>query len=237
MPGEPLRTKECRPATCRDSRRRRHQTRDEVVLSGPAAAASRRVWLSDVPTSKAPCSCPVLFPAGRPRTKGLQTACPPDRFGSSILSARELRKPRRFPWLHLLSTTPSHCFGKSSEHGSATCRLLFCGLILSDIPMRRDYPGLDAHNGCNNPIHGRTETAKSLVHEHGVCLGHDRSQFVLQRWWEALDQVNYTLAARLDVGTVLNVVRRPEALRSRVVALVEQRVECHQNQRLVSCFL
>ncbi len=43
--------------------------------------------------------------------------------------------------------------------------------------------------------------------------------------------------ARLDVGTVLNVVRRPEALRSRVVALVEQRVECLQNQRLVSCFL
>src|ERR1700674_3893483 len=113
MPGEPVRAKECRPATCRDSRRRGHQTRDEVVLSGPAAAASRRVWRSDVPTSKATCSCPVLFPAGPPRTKGLQTACPPDRFGSSTLSARELYKRRRFPWLQLLSTIPSHlCFGK-----------------------------------------------------------------------------------------------------------------------------
>src|SRR5260370_34138758 len=121
MPGEPVRAKECRPATCRDSRRRRHQTRDEVVLSGPAAAASRRVWLSDVPTSKAPCSCPVLFPAGPPRTKGLQTACPPDRFGSSILSALELRKRRRFPCLHLLSTIAAHlCFGKVfREHASA----------------------------------------------------------------------------------------------------------------------
>src|SRR5580704_14694744 len=113
MPGEPVRAKECRPATCRDSRQRRHQTPGEVVLSGPAAAASRRVWLSDVPTSKAACSCPVLFPAEPPRTKGFQTACPPDRFGSSILSARELRKRRRFPWLHLQSTSPSHlCFGK-----------------------------------------------------------------------------------------------------------------------------
>src|ERR1700731_1344766 len=115
MPREPVRAKEFRPATCRDSRRRRHQTRDEFVLSGPAAAASRRVWLSDVPTSKAPCSCPLLFPAGPLRTKGLQTACPPDRFGSSILSAGELRNRRRFPWLHLLSTIPFHlCFGKVS---------------------------------------------------------------------------------------------------------------------------
>src|SRR5260370_24191030 len=112
MPGEPVRAKECRPATCRDSRRRQHQTRDEVVLSAPTAAASRRVWLSDVPTSKAACSCPVLFPAGRPRTKGFQTACPPDRFGSSMRSTRELPS-RRFPWLHLLSTIPSHlCFVK-----------------------------------------------------------------------------------------------------------------------------
>src|ERR1700680_3263561 len=105
MPGEPVRAKECRRATCRDSRRRRHQTRDEVALSAAAAAASRRVWLSDAPTSKAPCSCPVLFPAGPPRTRDFQKACPPDRFGSSILSPRQLRKSRRFPCLHLLSTT------------------------------------------------------------------------------------------------------------------------------------
>src|ERR1700736_2115498 len=113
MPCEPVRAKKCRLATCRDSRRKQHQTRDEVVLSAPTAAASRRVWLSDVPTSKAACFCPVLFPAESPRTRGVQKACPPDRFGSSILSARELHKSLRFPWLHLLSTTPSHlCFGK-----------------------------------------------------------------------------------------------------------------------------
>src|SRR5216683_5831077 len=108
MPGEPVRAKECRPATCRDSKRRRHQTRDEVVLSGPAAAASRRVWLSDVPTSKAACSCPALFPAGPPRTRGFQKACPLARFGPSTPSAREPHKSLRFPWFHLLSTTPSH---------------------------------------------------------------------------------------------------------------------------------
>src|SRR5882724_8612436 len=97
MPDEPLRVKKCRLVTCRDWRRRRHQTRDEVVLPAPAAAASRRVWLSDVPTSKAVCFCPALFLAEPPRTRGFQKACPPDRFGSSILSARELYKRLRLP--------------------------------------------------------------------------------------------------------------------------------------------
>src|SRR2546427_1104741 len=35
-----------------------------------------------------------------------------------------------------------------SEHWSATFRLLFCGLILNDIPMLREYPGLDTHDIC-----------------------------------------------------------------------------------------
>src|SRR4029077_3523250 len=111
--GEPVRAKEWWRVTCRDWRRRRPQTRGEVVLSALAAAASRRGRLRDVPTGKAACSCQALFPAEPPRTRGLQKACPPDRFGCSILSARELHTSLRFPWLHLLSTTPSHLyFGK-----------------------------------------------------------------------------------------------------------------------------
>src|SRR5712692_5992480 len=128
MPGEPLRAKECSLVTCRDWRRRRHQTRDEAVLPSPTAAASRRVWLSDVPTSKAVCFCPALFPAGRPRMRGCQKACPPDRFGSSMLSARELHKRRRFPLAPSpVNHTLSFVLWESlSDHGSATFRLLFC---------------------------------------------------------------------------------------------------------------
>src|SRR5713226_3912654 len=137
MPGEPVRAKEWRLGTCRDSRRRRHRTRDETDLPAPTAAASRRVWLSDVPTSKAPCSWPALFPAGPPRTRGVQKACPPARFAPSTPSAREPHKSLRLPCLHLLSTTPSHLyFGKVFPNmGAATFRLLFCGLILNHIPM------------------------------------------------------------------------------------------------------
>src|SRR5258705_6545326 len=103
MPGEPVRGKEWLLVTCRDWTRRRRQTRDKAVLPSPTAAASRRVWLSDVPTNRATCFCPALFPAGPPRRRGFQKACPLVRFGSSILSTRELHKSLRFPLFHLLS--------------------------------------------------------------------------------------------------------------------------------------
>src|SRR5437016_2158432 len=40
--------------------------------------------------------------------RGSQKACPLVRVAPSILSARELHKRLRFPWLHLLSTIPFH---------------------------------------------------------------------------------------------------------------------------------
>src|ERR1700719_955721 len=62
MPDERVRATECQLATCRASRRRRVQTRDEVVLSAPATAASRRGWLSDVPQVKNPVPARRYFP-------------------------------------------------------------------------------------------------------------------------------------------------------------------------------
>src|SRR5260370_8297723 len=113
MPGVLDRAKECRLAICRGLRRRRHQTRDEVVLPATIAGASRRVRLSNVPTSKEACFCLGLLPAESPRTRGLQKACPRDQFGRSMFSARELRKSLRFRWVRLLSTTPFDLyFGK-----------------------------------------------------------------------------------------------------------------------------
>jgi hypothetical protein len=41
------------------------------------------------------------------------------------------------------------------------------------------------------------------------------------------------IAARLDVGAVLDVVGRPEAFSGRVVSPVEQGVECLKDERLV----
>src|SRR5258706_8675439 len=148
MPDELVRAKGCRPVTCRDSRRRRHQTQDEVVLSAPAAAAWRRGRLSDVPRGKALDSCQVLFPAGPPRTRGFQTACPPDRFGSSTLSTLEQRKRSRFPCLYLLSTT-NGCRA-TAEYSRRYPRRTSC----TDHPIRSRY----AASPVRCPAFGRDET-------------------------------------------------------------------------------
>src|SRR3984893_7183999 len=141
MPGAPVRAKECRPATCRDWRRRRHQTQDEVVLPAPAAATWRRGWLSDVPTGKALYSCQAPLPAGPPLTRGLQTACPPDRFGSSMLSARELRKMNRFPCLHLLLSANGR--RATSEYSRRYPRKTSC----TDHPIRSRYAAVSCAIG------------------------------------------------------------------------------------------
>src|SRR6267378_3328776 len=108
-----------------------------------------------------------------------------------------------------------------AEHGSATFRLLFCGLILNDVPMLDKDSVLNAHNIRGNPIHRSAETAKPPVHDHQVSLSHDRSRFVLQRWREALDEIEQTLTTRRDMSAVLNVVRGPVALGRHVVPFIE----------------
>jgi hypothetical protein len=92
---------------------------------------------------------------------------------------------------------------------------------------------LNAHNICGNPIHWGTETAKSPVHDHEVSLSHDRSWFVLQGWRQALDELEQTLTTGLDMSAVLNVIRRPESLCARIIALVEECVERFQNKSCV----
>src|SRR5260370_30593308 len=123
-----------------------------------------------------------------------------------------------------------------SEHGSATFRLLFCGLILNDVPMLGKDSVLNAHNICGNPIRRSTETAKPPVHDHEVSLSHDHSRFVLQRWWNALDKGEKTLTARCDMSAVLNVVRGPVALGRCIVTLVEQCVKGLEDERFVLLF-
>ena len=78
---------------------------------------------------------------------------------------------------------------------------------------------LNAHNICGNPIHKRTETAKSPVHDHQVSLSNDHSWLIPERWREALDEVEQALTTGSDVRAVLDVVGRPIALSSCVVPL------------------
>src|SRR5258708_18102967 len=69
-----------------------------------------------------------------------------------------------------------------------------------------------------------------------VAFGRDHARLIFERRGRTLDEVEETFAARLDVGAVLDIVRRPEAFGGRVVSLVEQGVECLKDERLVLRF-
>ena len=64
-------------------------------------------------------------------------------------------------------------------------------------------------------------------------LGDDELVFVFQRVGQRVDQVEKPVSAGCDVGAVLDVAIRPELLGGVVVALVKQRVEGFENERLV----
>src|SRR3984893_12829637 len=120
-----------------------------------------------------------------------------------------------------------------SEHGSATLRLLFCGLVLNHVPMLNEYSVLNAHNISGNPIHWEPEVAESAVYNDEITFSHNDSRFVFECRRSALYQVKQTLATGSDVSAMLNVFRRPESLRCCVVALIEKRVESLEHQCLV----
>src|SRR5271169_7170535 len=71
------------------------------------------------------------------------------------------------------------------------------------------------------------------MHDHEVSLSQDGPRFVLQRWRDALDEIEQTVATRCDMSAMLNVVWRPESFCGRIVTIVEERVERFQDEGLV----
>src|SRR6266404_6174947 len=92
---------------------------------------------------------------------------------------------------------------------------------------------LDTNDVRRNPVHRLAEARKSSVHDHKVFFGHNRSRFVLQRWRDALDEIEQTLTTRCDMSAVLNVVRGPVALGRYVVTFVEESVKSLKNECLM----
>src|ERR1700740_1485910 len=68
------------------------------------------------------------------------------------------------------------------------------------------------------------------------CTITNRSGFVLQRCWEALNKIEAAFTSRGDVSAVLNVVGRPITLGSRVVAFIKECVKSFKDKRLVFGF-
>src|SRR5437868_9358700 len=134
------------------------------------------------------------------------------------------------------ATLISICWKCATKHWGFTLRLFLSGFVLNHIPMLDKNPVLNTHNICRNPIHRRSETAKSPVHDHEVSVSHDCSRFVLQRWWKAFDEIEQTFTARFDVRAVLDVLRRPESFCGRIIALVEKCVKRFRDEGFVFLF-
>ena len=91
---------------------------------------------------------------------------------------------------------------------------------------------LDANDVGGNPGGGSAIPGEAPVRDHVIALCDDELVLVFQRAGQGADQVEQTIAARRDMGAVLDVAIRPETLGGVVVAPVEQRVEGFENERL-----
>src|SRR5882724_9600331 len=132
-----------------------------------------------------------------------------------------------------LTALISICRKSVTEHWGFTLRLFLSGFVLNDIPVLYENSVLNANNiGCD-PVHHRSKPRKAPVCDNEVSFGNHQTSFIMQSGWKRLDQVEKAFTARLDVCTVLDVVRRPESFRGRIIALVEECVERFQDEGLV----
>ena len=74
------------------------------------------------------------------------------------------------------------------------------------------------------------------MHDDEVALGDDDVVLVPGTLRQGAAEIEEPVAARRDVGAVLDAVGRPEARSSLVVALVEERAEGLEDERLVPVF-
>src|ERR1700730_7428558 len=111
--------------------------------------------------------------------------------------------------------------------------LLLCGLVLDHIPMLDQNAIFDANDVRRNPVHREAEVRKSSVHDDEIPFTYNRSGFIFESRRKALDEIEQALTTGSNVRAVLDVVRGPKPLGSRVVTLVEQRIERFQDKRFV----
>ena len=129
-------------------------------------------------------------------------------------------------------------FGRADDHlyrspTSRPLRLLLSGFVLNNIPVLHENAVLNAKNVSRDPIHYCPKPGKTTICDNEVSFGNGQTSFVTQSVWEGLYQVEWTLTARFDVRTVLNVVRGPVALGRYVVPFVEESVKSLKNECLV----
>ena len=78
--------------------------------------------------------------------------------------------------------------------------------------MLDEDPIVDPEDVHHDPVRGCPEPRKTPVNDHELLVGNDRSWLVLQRWRDALDEIEQAIATGRDMSAVLDVVGRPKLL-------------------------
>src|SRR5216683_7122550 len=120
-----------------------------------------------------------------------------------------------------------------AEHRIPTLGLLLVSLVLNDIPMFDQNPILQANDSRCDPVHRQSDVGEPAMNDDVFTFCQNHPGLILEQRRRGLDEVEEPVSSRLDMGAVLNVVGRPEPLRSRVIAFIEQCIECFQYDRLI----
>src|SRR5579863_3549947 len=86
-------------------------------------------------------------------------------------------------------------------------------------------PLLEPDDVCGDPSRRPPMACEPAMRDDVVALGHNELVFVAKRRWRCAHQVEQPFAPWCNMGAVLDIVGRPELLRGRIVALVEERVK------------
>jgi hypothetical protein len=93
-----------------------------------------------------------------------------------------------------------------AEHRPTALRFRASRLILEDVPVLGQHPVGDANGVGGDPVSRASRARESPVDDDKVTFGHDYARLIFEGRGRRLDEVEETLAARLDVGAMLNVV-------------------------------
>ena len=99
--------------------------------------------------------------------------------------------------------------------------------------MLSEYAVGDADDVGRDPTARPSKARKTPVDDHKFLVSEDYVVFVSQRWRRVFDQIEKALTSWRDVGTVLDIVGRSKSLGGLIVPLVEKRIECFQDNRLI----
>src|ERR1700732_1886474 len=106
-----------------------------------------------------------------------------------------------------------------SKHRVSALGLFLGSFVLNDIPVLNQDSVFHADNIRRNPVDRKPEAREEAVDDAEVPPRDYYSWLIPEGGRDALDQAEETVAARLNVRTVLNIVGRPEALRCCIVRL------------------